>query len=99
MKKDAVLVNLARGPLVDEKELILALQEGRIRGAGLDVFSKEPLPEESPLWDLDNVILTPHMGGFSDVSNERSLKLIAENIRRFQNGEELLNQVDLSLGY
>lgn len=99
MKKDAVLINLARGPLVDEKELILALQEERIRGAGLDVFSREPLPEESPLWDLENVILTPHMGGFSDVSNERSIALIAENIRRFQNGEELLNQVDISLGY
>ncbi|HSL86614.1 MAG TPA: D-2-hydroxyacid dehydrogenase, partial [Bacteroidales bacterium] len=99
MKKDAVLINLARGPLVDEKELILALQEERIRGAGLDVFSREPLPEDSPLWDLDNVILTPHMGGFSDVSNERSIALIAENIRRYKNGEELKNVVDLNLGY
>lgn len=99
MKKEAVLINLARGPLVDETALIEALQEKRIRGAGLDVFRREPLPEESPLWDLDNVILTPHLGGFSDISNERSIKLIAENIRRFTNGQELLNKVNLELGY
>lgn len=99
MKEDAVLINLARGPLVDEAELIELLKEKKIRGAGLDVFSREPLPEDSPLWDLDNIILTPHLGGFSDVSNDRSIALIAENIRRYYAGEKLKNIVDLELGY
>ncbi len=99
MKEDAVLINLARGPLVDEAELIKALEEKKIRGAGLDVFSREPLPSDSPLWDLDNIILTPHLGGFSDVSNERSIALISENIRRYYAGEKLKNIVDLELGY
>ena len=99
MKEDAVLINLARGPLVDEAELIKVLEEKKIRGAGLDVFSREPLPSDSPLWDLDNIILTPHLGGFSDVSNERSIALISENIRRYYAGEKLKNIVDLELGY
>ena len=99
MKEDAVLINLARGPLVDEAELIKALEEKKIRGAGLDVFSREPLPSDSPLWDLDNIILTPHLGGFSDVSNERSIALISENIRRYYAGEKLKNIVNLELGY
>ena len=99
MKEDAVLINLARGPLVDEAELIKALEEKKIRGAGLDVFSREPLFSDSPLWDLDNIILTPHLGGFSDVSNERSIALISENIRRYYAGEKLKNIVDLELGY
>lgn len=99
MKEDAVLINLARGPLVDEAELIKVLEEKKIRGAGLDVFSREPLPSDSPLWDLDNIILTPHLGGFSDVSNERSIELISENIRRYYAGEKLKNIVNLELGY
>ena len=99
MKEDAVLINLARGPLVDEGELIKVLKEKKIRGAGLDVFSREPLPSDSPLWDLDNIILTPHLGGFSDVSNERSIELISENIRRYYAGEKLKNIVNLELGY
>jgi len=99
MKEDAVLINLARGPLVDEGELIKALKEKKIRGAGLDVFSREPLPSDSPLWELDNIILTPHLGGFSDVSNERSIELISENIRRYYAGEKLKNIVNLELGY
>lgn len=99
MKKEAVLINLGRGPLVEEEALIEALREGKIRGAGLDVFHKEPLPEESSLWDMDNVLLTPHLGGFSDGTNRRAVELMAENIRRFRRGEMLLNQVDLTLGY
>jgi len=99
MKEDAVLINLARGPLVDEEELIRVLKDKKIRGAGLDVFSREPLPSDSPLWELDNIILTPHLGGFSDVSNERSIALISENIRRYYAGEKLKNIVNLELGY
>lgn len=99
MKEDAILINLARGPLVDENALIEALKEKRIRGAGLDVFSREPLREESPLWDLDNVILSPHLGGVSTQYVPRTVEFIAENIRRFEEGEKLQNIVDLDLGY
>ena len=99
MKEDAILINLARGPLVDENALIEALKEKRIRGAGLDVFSREPLREESPLWDLDNVILSPHLGGVSAQYVPRTVEFIAENIRRFEKGEKLQNIVDLDLGY
>ncbi len=84
---------------MEEEALIRALTEGRIRGAGLDVFHKEPLPEESPLWDLENVLLTPHLGGFSDGTNRRAVELMAENIKRFRQGEKLQNVVDLHLGY
>ena len=99
MKEDAVLINLARGPLVDEAELIKVLKEKKIRGAGLDVFSREPLPSDRPLWDLDNIILTPHLGGFSDVSNERSIELSSDNLRRSYAGEKLKNIVDMERGY
>lgn len=99
MKKNAVLINLGRGPLVEEEALLSALKEKRIRGAGLDVFHREPLPEESPLWDMENVLLTPHIGGFSDGANRRAVELMAENIKRFRRGEKLLNIVDLGLGY
>src|ERR671910_560686 len=63
MKETAILVNISRGKVVDEAALALALAENRIMGAGLDAFAKEPLPEESPLWDLPNVLMTPHVGG------------------------------------
>lgn len=99
MKKNAVLINLGRGPLVEEEALLSALKEKRIRGAGLDVFHREPLPEESPLWDMENVLLTPHIGGFSDGANRRAVELMAENIKRFRRSEKLLNIVDLGLGY
>ncbi len=99
MKKEAIFINLGRGPLVVEEDLIKILEEKKIKGAGLDVFSKEPLSKDNPLWNFDNVIITPHIGGFSDLSNERAVKLITENIKRFENGEELLNLVSISRGY
>ncbi len=99
MKKSAYLVNIARGQIVDEKALVRALQEGWIAGAGLDVFAEEPLPPESPLWRLENVIITPHQAGGTPYFNQRGINLFAENLKRFLQGEKLVNLVDKDLGY
>jgi phosphoglycerate dehydrogenase-like enzyme len=99
MKPNAYLVNISRGEIVDEPVLIKALQEGWIAGAGLDVFEREPLSPDSPLYDLDNVILSPHVAGFSPHYDERASDLFAENLRRYLAGEELLNLVDKEAGY
>ena len=99
MGQDAVLINLARGDVVDEDALVEALEEGRIRGAGLDVFEEEPLPAGHPLWTIDRAVLTPHTGGISPRFWERETDLIVENIRRYRAGEPLLNVVDKARGY
>jgi phosphoglycerate dehydrogenase-like enzyme len=99
MKGSAVLINVARGRIVDEQALIEALRAGSIRGAGLDVFRDEPLPEGSPLWELDNVCLSPHLGGVSPRFWERETELILENTRRYLAGEPMLNVVDKQAGY
>ncbi len=99
MKPSAYLVNIARGAVVDETALIRALQEGWIAGAGLDVFEQEPLPPDSPLWTMDNVILTPHTAGFSPHYEERAVEIFTENLRRYLEGRPLLNVVDAALGY
>lgn len=99
MKPTAYLVNIARGPVVDEAALIRALQEGWIGGAGLDVFETEPLPPDSPLWKLDNVILSPHVAGFTPHYDDRASDLFAENLRRYLAGEPLLNELDKDRGY
>jgi phosphoglycerate dehydrogenase-like enzyme len=87
MNSEGVLINIARGDLVDEETLIHALQGGWIRGAALDVFSTEPLSADSPLWDLSNVIVTPHMAGLSPHYMERSAAIVAENYRTFVAGD------------
>jgi phosphoglycerate dehydrogenase-like enzyme len=87
MNDDGVLINIARGDVVEEETLINALQSGWIRGAALDVFSTEPLPGDSPLWDLSNVIVTPHMAGLSPHYMERSAAIVAENYRAFVAGD------------
>ena len=87
MKPTAFLINLARGGVVDESALIDALKNGRLAGAALDVFATEPLPPEHPLWELDNVILTPHLGGFHDRYPEQALPTVEENIRRYLAGD------------
>ena len=99
MKSSARFINLGRGELVDEGALLEALQDGEIAGAGLDVFCTEPLPTESPFWDLDNVIVSPHMSGDYQGHQEAMAEVFLENFERFRDGRELLNQIDKSLGF
>lgn len=99
MKPTAYLCNVGRGATIDETALAGALQDGRLAGAALDVFETEPLPEESPLWELSNVLITPHRGGSSPREDERVAELFLENLARSARGDELLNVVDRDLGY
>lgn len=93
MKKGARFVNVGRGELVDEPALVAALQSGHLAGAGLDVFEVEPLPVDSPLWDMDNVIITPHSSGATSGSGLRAEGIFVDNLRRWVNGEPLRNEV------
>ena len=99
MKPSAWVINIARGAIIDEAALIDALTAGRIAGAALDTFVKEPLPPDSPLWALRNVIITPHASNSSPKMRERTLALFVENVRRYKAGEPLLNRVDWDAGY
>ncbi len=99
MKPSAVLINVARGNVIDEPALINALKAGKIRGAGLDVYAEEPLPSSSPFWKLPNVIACPHIAGFSRHYVARAMTLFAENMRRYIAGEPLLNMVQKERGY
>lgn len=99
MKRRAYLVNIGRGAIVDLDDLVEALRVGEIAGAALDVYETEPLHADHPLWRLDNVILTPHVAGYSPRIAERHLALLLDNIRRFRNGEPLRNVVNKALWY
>lgn len=99
MRPTAFLVNISRGRVIDEQALIRALQSGWLAGAGLDVTVEEPLPKESPLWDMPNVILTPHMSGLTDQYSARLTEVFVENLRRYRAGEPLLHIVDPAKGY
>lgn len=100
MQSHAILVGISRGGIIDENDLVHALKAGTIRAAALDVCEKEPLPEESPLWDVNNLILTPHVGGGSQYEAEGILQIFKENIGRYTKGEfPLLNQVDKTRGF
>jgi phosphoglycerate dehydrogenase-like enzyme len=99
MRRNAYLVNIARGRVIDEQALIRALREGWIAGAGLDVTEEEPLPSESPLYAMPNVILTPHISGNSAHYDTRLAALFAENLKRYRNGQQLRNRYDPSRGY
>jgi phosphoglycerate dehydrogenase-like enzyme len=99
MKATAVLINVGRGAIVDEAALIEALRARRIAGAGLDVFEREPLPADSPLWHMDNVIITPHVSGASPAYFDRAIPLFCDNLRRFLAGRPLVNIVDPARGY
>jgi len=99
MKPTAVLINIARGGVVDELALVDALHQGRIGGAGLDTFATEPLPEESPLWRMPNVIITPHTAGTSPRYWERATALFCENLARYLEGKPLRNVVSREDGY
>ena len=93
MREDAVLINVARGPVVDEAALVDALERGDLAGAALDVFETEPLPESSPLWEMDDVIVTPHVAAMSEDYYRRIAALVRENVRRRASGEAYANRV------
>lgn len=99
MKESAIIVNIARGPIINQPDLIEALQQGKIAGAGLDVFEKEPLPEDNPLWDMPNVSFTPHIASQCDEGNHNIKQIFIDNLRRFANGEPLMNVIDKEKGY
>jgi phosphoglycerate dehydrogenase-like enzyme len=99
MKPGAVLINIARGRVVDESALVRALQSGHLGGAALDVFAVEPLPAESPLWDMPNVLVTPHSMSTALDENERLIDLFSDNLRRYLAGQPLRNVFDRARGY
>ncbi|MCB9008914.1 MAG: D-2-hydroxyacid dehydrogenase [Ardenticatenaceae bacterium] len=99
MKPTAFLVNVGRGGIIKEADLVRGLKKGWLAGAGLDVFEVEPLPDDSPLWELDNVILTPHISGFTPHYDERATNIFVENLQRYLAGEPLLNLVNRDEGY
>lgn len=99
MKTDACLINVGRGPLVDEAALVAALREKKIGGAALDVFPKEPLAADSVLWDVPNLLITPHTAALTDKLWERHYALFSDNLRRYIDGKPLLAVVDKRKGY
>jgi phosphoglycerate dehydrogenase-like enzyme len=101
MKPSAIVMNVGRGPVIDEAALVEALQTKKIAGAGLDVYEVEPLPKESPLWDMENVLISPHCTDRTSDPDwlDLSAQLFVENFRRFVKGEPLKNVVDKKAGY
>lgn len=99
MKDTGVFINMGRGTTVDEEALVEALENKTIKGLVTDVFYKEPLPEDSPLWRLDNVILTPHICGENDTYMEKAYEILRKNLKAFVEGGDMLNQVDPGRGY
>lgn len=99
MKPSAYFFNISRGAIVNEADLITALEQKLIGGAGLDVFAQEPLPESNPLWTMPNVIITPHIAALSPAYLDRAVKLFADNLSRFVQGRDMLNLVDKTKGY
>jgi phosphoglycerate dehydrogenase-like enzyme len=99
MKPTAYLINIGRGVIIVLDHLVAALRAGRLAGAALDVFEVEPLPDDHPLWDFPNVIITPHTAGYSPVIASRHLAVLADNVRRFARGHPLANVVDKTLWF
>lgn len=99
MRPDALLINVTRGGIVDDQALLLALRESRIAGAGLDVTAVEPLPDDHPLWTMDNVVITPHTAGASPARDGRSVDRLCINLRRYAAGEPLEGVIDKAKGY
>ncbi len=99
MKPGASLINIARGGLVDQEALIEALKNGKLAGAGLDATDPEPLPEDNPIWQMPNVILTPHTSGSSQTNDARRFEIFCSNFKLYLDGKPLKNQVDFDEGY
>jgi phosphoglycerate dehydrogenase-like enzyme len=99
MKPGAIFINVSRGKLMDTDALMSALKSGHLRGAGLDVTNPEPLPDDHPLWDFENVTITSHLSGRSQHSWERLQSVFVENVRRYVNGQPMVNQVDKKAGF
>ena len=99
VKRGSLLVNIARGKLIDDEAVVAALRDGRLGGAALDVFTREPLDASSPYWDMPNVIITPHTSGAMDDYWTPLVALFSENLRRFERGDALINVVDKTSGY
>jgi phosphoglycerate dehydrogenase-like enzyme len=99
MKPTAYFINISRGAVVRETDLETALNLKLIKGAGLDVFEHEPLDESSPLWDMPNVIITPHIAALSPFYLDRAIKLFADNLTHFVKKDEMLNLIDKEKGY
>ena len=99
MKDGTYLINIARGSIIDEEALIRNLKSGKIKKAALDVFEIEPLPENSPLWNMDNVIISPHNSWASEMNFRRRYEIAYKNMKRYINNEDLINIVDLKRGY
>lgn len=99
LKRGSCIINVSRGSVIDEAALISKLQEHHFLGAALDVFEQEPLDLNSPLWSLDNVIITPHNALYSDQYNTRVFEMIYENLKRYRDKKELINPVDFNRGY
>ncbi len=99
LSPSTILVNVGRGGLIDEPALIDALRNGRLAGAALDVFETEPLPEENPLWDLPNVLVSPHSASTVNSENGRIVDIFVENLGRFLSGQKLINVFSREHGY
>jgi phosphoglycerate dehydrogenase-like enzyme len=99
MKPDAVIINVGRGPVIDEVAMTQALESSRIKGAGLDVFEQEPVPAESPLYKMENVLFSPHCADNTPDWLDNAMKFFIEQVERFRKGEPLKNVVDKKLGY
>jgi phosphoglycerate dehydrogenase-like enzyme len=99
MKKDAVIINVGRGPVIDEPAMLKALNEGRVKGAGLDVFTQEPLPQGHPFYSIENVLLSPHCADHTMDWLDQAMEFFLENFERYRKGEPLRNVVNKKLGY
>jgi phosphoglycerate dehydrogenase-like enzyme len=99
MKRDAVVINIGRGPVIDEAAMVRALSAGRIKGAALDVFDNEPLPEGHPFYSLPNVLLSPHCADHTPDWMDRAMQFFIDQFARFEKGEPLMNIVDKARGY
>jgi phosphoglycerate dehydrogenase-like enzyme len=100
MKAETILVNVARGEIIDEQALVVALKQGKLRGAGLDVYTGEFEHEpDRRLWDDQRVLITPHVSGNTDVAQHRGIELFCDNLRAYLDGRHLINVIDWSVGY